>query len=265
MNRYFIELSYDGTAYAGWQIQPSIPTVQAILEEKMSTQWRESIKLTGCGRTDAGVHARGYFAHFDTEKTLDKGMMYKLNAFLPDDIAVHAFHRVKEDAHARFDAIKRRYRYFIHFEKSPFYRNYSFYIPHRRSYRLDLMSELTTLLTDYNAFKPFCKAGAEVKHYRCRIDNMYWEVDENKRVARLTVEANRFLHGMIRFIVGASLSVAAGRMSLIEVRDSMDKQIALPLAYKAPACGLFLDKISYPYLISSESFPSLPQLPQMES
>lgn len=254
MNRYFVELAYDGTAYAGWQSQPKGHTVQDVLQEKMSAQWREDIKLVGCGRTDSGVHAKGYFAHFDTEKELDENHLHKLNAFLPDDIAVRRFVKVHEGAHARFDANRRQYRYFIHFRKSVFDKNYSLYVPDKKNYNPALFHEIAKLLPQYEAFKPFCKSGAEVEHYRCKIYKMQWEINEERDTAVLTIEANRFLHGMIRFIVGCTLHYAAGRILLEDIVESMDNQSPLPMPYCAPAHGLIFDAVTYPYIYSSQDY-----------
>lgn len=257
MNRYFVELAYDGTGYAGWQTQPRDTTIQDVLEEKLSAQWREPINLTGCGRTDSGVHARGYFAHLNTEKELGPNHVFKINAFLPDDISVHRFVKVKPDAHARFDATQRRYRYHIHFNKSPFLGRYSLYIPGQRNYNLNKFQQLADLLGSYADFKPFCKAGSEVKHYGCRIDDVHWQIDRKKAQATLCIKANRFLHGMIRLIVGSTLHVAAGHMSVEDIKQSMDKQETIPKPYLAPAHGLILDKITYPYICSSPDYAAI--------
>lgn len=257
MNRYFVELAYDGSAYSGWQIQPDSPTIQELLQEKMSLQWNEEIGLTGCGRTDAGVHARGYFAHFETEKILMGDHLFKLNTFLPEDIVVHRFVKMEDSAHARYDAIRRRYRYFIHFNKSVFKRKYSYYLPVKRNYDLNKFNLLANLLREYMDFQPFCKVNSDVNSFRCKISTIYWEIDREAQTATLTVESNRFLHGMIRLLVGCTLYVAAGRMSLHDVRKSMETQTPLSMPFSAPAHGLFLDHITYPYISSSPNYASI--------
>lgn len=255
--RYFIEIAYDGTQYAGWQSQPQDTTIQDILEQKMSTQWREDIQVVGCGRTDAGVHAIGYFAHFDTSKELNDDHLHKLNSYLPEDIVVHRIVQVKSDAHARYDAEYRRYKYYLHFKKSIFNRKYSLYVPDKKSYRMDKFHEVAELIKKYHEFKPFCKSGAQVHHYQCDIKDLSWQFNLINDTGVLTITSNRFLHGMIRFIVGCTLNIAADRMTIQDLTHSLENQVPLSMPYKAPAHGLMLDFISYPYICSSRDYVTI--------
>jgi len=178
--RYFIEFSYNGKNYHGWQLQPKAITVQGVLQNALTTILREEISVIGAGRTDSGVHALQMFAHFDTERELSDDLVRKLNAFLPYDIAVHSICAVKPDAHARFDALKRTYQYHISIEKSPFKYDYS--MPLTLPLNVDVMNEAAQILFDYTDFQCFSKTHTDVKTYNCKIYEAHWNKVENQLI-----------------------------------------------------------------------------------
>ena len=213
MSRYFVTLSYDGTRYHGWQIQPNGVSVQERLQEALSTLLRESIAVTGAGRTDAGVHARMMVAHFDWKGDAIDGqqLAYKLNRLLPYDIAVSKVEMVSEDMHARFSATSRMYRYYIHTTKDPFQRAYSCEI----HYPLDFakMNDAARILMTYEDFGAFCKSGADVKTTLCQVTKAEW-VQTSPTTWYFEIRANRFLRNMVRAVVGTLIEVGRGRLSL---------------------------------------------------
>lgn len=242
--RYRVHLQYLGTAYAGWQRQPNDVTVQQVLEETLSTILREKIEVTGCGRTDAGVHARQYVAHFDAMsiENFDK-VLYQWNAILPYDISVLQLMPAKDDFHARFDAVSRSYTYHLHFQKNPFLQNQSFYFQQSRDLDIEKMMAAASLLLSYEQFKPFCKTGSDANHYICYLKNAVWHFFQDG--ATFTIDANRFLRGMVRLIVGTQLQIGLGKISLTELKYSLDTQEPIPFAWSVPPEGLFLEKIIY--------------------
>ena len=179
--RYFIWLSYNGRNYHGWQIQPNALTVQEILTKALSTILREEIEITGAGRTDTGVHASCFVAHFDSkcdDLDKDKKFIYKINGFLPQDIAIHKVFKVNNEAHARFDATSRTYHYYIHQQKDPFLIESSYYLPHKLN--IDLMNKACELLLQFTDFTSFSKLHTDVKTNNCRIESALWEQDNYK-------------------------------------------------------------------------------------
>lgn len=247
--RYFLQLSYRGTAYAGWQSQPNAVTVQSILEDRLQRMMQHSIELVGCGRTDAGVHASDFYAHFDYPHSFDaEDIRYRLNNFLPNDIAVHHFHPVSADAHARFDATQRSYTYYLHFEKNPFHYEQSFYYQKAKKLNIDDLNRFGQMLLSYESFFPFCKLHSDVKTHRCQLTKCYWTANPTGLVFHIS--ADRFLRGMVRLIVGASLLYAEGKFPLSTFEDALLHQARLPQSWSVPAQGLFLSQIQYPYLPS---------------
>jgi len=242
--RWRITLSYVGSAYAGWQRQPGDLTVQQVLEEAMTTILRQPVEVVGCGRTDTGVHARYYVAHADVMDTepSDK-LMYQLNAVLPSDIAIHHLEIADPEFHARFDATERQYKYYLHFQKDPFLNGLSWYFHQHGMIDWSKSNAVASLLLQYNQFKPFCKTGSDADHYNCQLMESVWTVHEHQAV--YTVKANRFLRGMVRLIVGACINAGLGKISLEEIRESLEKQSSLPHAWSVPAEGLYLEKIVY--------------------
>ena len=215
--RYFIYLSYDGSNYHGWQIQPNASSVQERLNVALSTLLRTTIEVTGAGRTDAGVHARLMVAHFDVEHEIDGDWLTaKLNRFLPQDIAVHKIVRVKDEAHARFDAKSRTYYYWIYTEKNPFLRYYATRITYPLDF--DKMNQAAAILKDVQDFTSFSKLHTDTKTNICHITHAQWvKLDDN--FWRFEITADRFLRNMVRAIVGTLIQVGRGALSLEEFKE----------------------------------------------
>lgn len=243
--RFFIECSFDGTPFHGWQKQTGQTSVQEIMENTLKILLRvPALEITGCGRTDSGVHALQYFAHFDHEAELPPGLEYHWNAILPREIAVQRIRQVHPTAHARYDAISRTYQYHIHRSKSPFLVNRSFC--YRQYDRIDrhLLQQAVKLLLMYNDFFPFCRSHSSASHYGVSMKQAEWKEDPGHALV-LTVTANRFLRGMVRLITGMCLQVGTGALSLEEVKQSLDGQTLLPKSWSVPAHGLYLTAVSY--------------------
>ena len=246
--RFFITLSYDGTRYHGWQIQPNGDTIQQRLQEALCTLLRQPVEVVGAGRTDTGVHARMMVAHFDWEgeeivndKWLDD-LAYKLNKLLPQDIAVQEVRQVSDDMHARFSATSRTYHYFIHTYKDPFLAAYSWQIP----FKLDFeeMNEAAKALLEYKDFTSFSKVNTDVKTNLCDIKEAYWE-EVAQGQWRFTITANRFLRNMVRAIVGTLVEVGRGRLTTEDVRRIIEAKDRCQAGESVPAQGLFLAIIKY--------------------
>ncbi len=245
--RYFAELSYQGTNYFGWQKQPGQVSVQETLEQAFSTILGVPVAFTGCGRTDTGVHARQYFAHFDCETAFPDAFERRLNKFLPPDIAIHRIVEVHPEAHARFDAYQRSYEYHLSFHKMPFEQHTCYWYGHPARPDRDLMQAAANLLTDYQEFFPFCKSEAAAKTMHCELTRAEWVFDDETDRWVLHITANRFLRGMVRLIVGMCLNVGLGKTSIEEVRHALDTQTLLKKSQSAPPQGLFLTEVLYPY------------------
>ena len=248
MQRYFIRLAYNGTRYAGWQRQPEAPSVQQTLEETFATVLRYPVELTGCGRTDAGVHARVFFAHTDLQPPLPELLLHRLNRMLPPDIALLDLFPVQADAHARFDATYRAYQYVISFQKNPFEQHTGYYYPYREKPDPHLMQDAASLLLNYEYFFPFCKADHDAHTVHCSLYESQWTFQRDGQGAIFRIAANRFLRGMVRLIVGMCLEVGTGKLTLDTVRQAMDRQERLKKSISAPPNGLFLSEIRYPFL-----------------
>ena len=244
MSRYFVTLSYDGTRYHGWQIQPNGVSVQERLQEALSTLLREPIAVTGAGRTDAGVHARKMVAHFDWKGDAIDGqqLAYKLNRLLPYDIAVCKVEMVSEDMHARFSATSRMYRYYIHTTKDPFQRAYSCEI----HYPLDFakMNDAARILMTYEDFGAFCKSGADVKTTLCQVTKAEW-VQTSPTTWYFEIRANRFLRNMVRAVVGTLIEVGRGRLSLDDFKKVIEGKQRSDAGESMPGNALFLEDIVY--------------------
>ena len=244
MSRYFVTLSYDGTRYHGWQIQPNGVSVQERLQEALSTLLRESIAVTGAGRTDAGVHARKMVAHFDWKGDAIDGqqLAYKLNRLLPYDIAISKVEMVSEDMHARFSATSRMYRYYIHTTKDPFQRAYSCEI----HYPLDFakMNDAAQILMTYEDFGAFCKSGADVKTTLCQVTKAEW-VQTSPTTWYFEIRANRFLRNMVRAVVGTLIEVGRGRLSLDDFKKVIEGKQRSDAGESMPGNALFLEDIVY--------------------
>ncbi len=246
--RYFAELSYKGTNYSGWQRQPNAISVQQIIEEALSTILRTRIVITGCGRTDAGVHASQYFIHFDFEGEMLDSLTKRLNKYLPADIAISRIFDVDEKAHTRFDANFRAYEYHVIFDKDPFMTDSAFYFPFGKQLDFKLMQEAASILLKYDSFFPFCKTNSDAKTMFCKIERSEWVWEKEGKHLVFHIAANRFLRGMVRLIVGMCLNVGIGKVKIEELIEAMDKQERLKKSYSVPPNGLFLSEIRYPYL-----------------
>jgi tRNA pseudouridine38-40 synthase len=247
MPRYFIRLAYNGNNYNGWQVQPNAPTVQAEVEKALSIILRVETEVVGCGRTDTGVHASDYYAHFDLETAIANSadMVYKLNKLLPQAIAIKSITEVNADAHARFDAIKRMYEYKIVRHKSPFTQGLAYY--YTGNLDLELMNNAAALLLAVKDFKAFSKAHTDVKTTLCDVTLAEWEVRGDVLV--FTITANRFLRNMVRAIVGTLLNVGRGKMSMAEFEQAIASLERSEVGDSAPAEGLYLAEIIYPSTI----------------
>lgn len=244
--RYFLTLSYRGTNYAGWQVQPNAVSVQSTLESALSTILREKIGITGCGRTDAGVHARYYVAHFDTEALLPSTFLNGLNSLLPQDVAVHEIRAVPAEAHARFDAYERGYEYIFSLRKDPFTTETAWFYPQYALLDFEKMQQVAGLLPQYQAFFPFCKSDSGLDHYGCVLKTAFWEQHLDKHQWIFHIRANRFLRGMVRLIVGACIQVGRGQIGVSDVQEALETQKSLSKSLSAPAQGLFLTDVKYP-------------------
>ena len=238
--RYFLEFAYDGRHYNGYQEQPNQPTVQQAVERVLELLFQVPIKIVGCGRTDTGVHALQYYAHFDAAPPLPPNFMARVNRLLPADIAVYQILEVAPDAHARFDATSRSYRYVIDAVRNPFRPHQAYYCHYVKDLDLEQLQAAAQLLLDYEDFTTFCKSRADTKTKLCDLYESYWTIDKANQQLIYHVRANRFLRGMIRLIVGMCLNVAKGNIDLETVRHALDHQQTLKRAQSAPPEGLFL-------------------------
>lgn len=240
--RYFLDISYNGRQYAGWQRQLNALSVQEVLEKALSTFLRQEIGVTGAGRTDAGVHARQLMVHFDYDGPLNRGIYSGLNGILPHDIALNAVLLPQSaDLHARFDATSRAYVYQILRRKDPEFRDFAHW--EKQSLDLPAMQAATRTLLDYEDFASFCKTGGNNRHYLCQMQEAYWE--ERGHLLLFHIRANRFLRGMVRAIVGTLLLVGQGKLDLEGFRNIIAAQDRSQAGANAPAKGLFLTEVQY--------------------
>jgi tRNA pseudouridine38-40 synthase len=241
--RYFIEIAYNGTNYFGWQMQPDAVSVQEVLERTLSTLLRKEIKVVGAGRTDAGVHAKQLFAHFDMEEIEEPSdIVYRLNSFLPKDISVQNIIQVKEDAHARFNASEREYEYIISLKKDPFSEGYAYQLHQKPN--LEAMNEAAKTLLSYQDFQCFSRSNTDVKTYYCSIKAAFWKEEKDQLI--FTISADRFLRNMVRAIVGTLLDIGFGKTTLEEFHSIIKSKERINAGSSAPAHGLYLTKIEYP-------------------
>ncbi len=224
--------------------------MQETLENTFSTILSMPIEIVGCGRTDAGVHARNYFAHFDFDGIFPEAFIRRANKFLPVDIVIYDIIPVAAAAHARFDAYHRAYEYHISLRKDPFRQHTAWFYPFGDRLALERMEEAANLLLNYSHFYTFCKSGSDAKTMACQLYQSYWVKESDNLVFHIA--ANRFLRGMVRLIVGMCLSVGSGQISLVEVREALDKQQWLAKSVSVPPEGLFLTEVRYPTAIFSD-------------
>lgn len=240
--RYFIELSYDGSPFVGWQRQPKGDSVQSCLEVALKTLLHKPVSVVGAGRTDAGVHARQLFAHVDLDDQVDQNLKFRLNKLLPKEIAVNSILVVADDAHARFDATGRRYSYHITTQKDPFLEKRSYYFS--KSLDIELMNQAATVMLDHDDFKCFSKSRTDVKTYLCDIQQAYWEQNGSDMV--FFIQANRFLRNMVRAIVGTIIEVGLKKISIDDFKSILQSRDRSKAGYSVPAHGLYLEKVYYP-------------------
>ncbi|MCX6311983.1 MAG: tRNA pseudouridine(38-40) synthase TruA [Bacteroidetes bacterium] len=255
MQRYFLRLSYNGTEFSGWQFQHNAITIQQIINEKISMLLHEHIEVTGCGRTDAGVHARMFYAHFMSEKEnldTDQKVLFRLNKILPYAIAIQQIIKVPEKAHARFHAFSRTYEYHICRVKDPFGPNLHWELTDLLD--INLMNEGAKILLTYDDFEAFSKTS-DVKTTICKLKEAKWEIkygapgtaNEGKAIGYVfTITSNRFLRNMVRAIVGTLVDVGRGKITLDDVHRIVQSKKRAQAGTSVPARGLFLTEILYP-------------------
>jgi tRNA pseudouridine38-40 synthase len=242
LQRYFLEIAYEGTRYHGWQTQPNAIAVQQKLNEALAVLLREPVETTGAGRTDTGVHARQLFVHLDT--SVKQIALPSLNALLPHDIAVKRIIAVHADAHARFDATLRSYEYHIHFTKDPFKQNYSWQI--KGELDVELMNRAANIIVEYTDFSCFSKSNTQVKTNNCKIKRAEWVYKDNALV--FYISADRFLRNMVRAIVGTCMMVGRKEIEPEGIREIIESKNRSNAGTSVPACGLYLTEVKYPYL-----------------
>jgi len=246
--RYFIELAYNGTPFFGWQRQPNEITVQEVLENTLSTILKTQIEIVGCGRTDTGVHAKQFFAHFDYHYLLSDNdfnrLVYKLNSLLPKEIVVCKIFPVAEEIHARFSAVERTYSYYVITEKNPF----SFPYTYRFFEKLDieLMNSAASFLLGEQDFTTFSKLHSNVNNNFCNVKVAFWEQQNEQFIFKIT--SNRFLRNMVRSIVGSLLFVGKGKMSVDDFQNILQQKNRNKARVSAPAHALFLEEVKYEFM-----------------
>lgn len=240
--RYFLELSYFGKNYHGWQIQPDANSVQEELNKAVSVVLQEEISVVGAGRTDTGVHASQMFAHFDTNKELDANFVFKFNSVLPEDIVVYSLNKVADDKHARFDAITRSYEYKIWLGRNPFNLDTTWQFYHKRL-DIEAMNEAALILLEYEDFQAFSKVKTDVKTFNCDVTEAKWVLEGNNLTFYIT--ANRFLRNMVRAIVGTLVDVGKHKITKEDFRNIILSKDRSNAGLSVPAKGLFLTSITY--------------------
>lgn len=240
--RYFMELGYNGTPFFGWQVQPGRETVQGCLENALTLLLREETGVTGCGRTDTGVNARQFFAHFETGQAIDTTKLTdKLNSFLPKEIAIYRIFPVEEGMHARFSAVSRTYKYYVAVAKNPF----SFHYSYRIFQKLDVerMNEAASVLLETSDFTSFSKLHTQVNNNICRVTEARWAMEDG--VLAFTITADRFLRNMVRAVVGTLLQVGKGKITIEEFKDIIGRKDRCAAGDSVPAHALFLENVRY--------------------
>nr|WP_068891529.1 tRNA pseudouridine(38-40) synthase TruA [Pedobacter panaciterrae] len=253
MQRYFIELSYNGTTYHGWQIQPNAVTVQECLDKALSIYFRQSVVTLGCGRTDAGVHATQFYAHFDIEseieaqsiKPLDLGRsVVGVNSLLPYQISVKRIFKVENTAHARFDATERAYHYHIHFHKDPFKLDRSWL--HKGELDVEAMNEAAGILLKHTDFSCFSKSNTQTFTNNCKIVEAHFQIKDEALLFK--IRADRFLRNMVRAIVGTLVRVGKNEIDLKQFKEIIESKNRSNAGQSVPACGLYLVNVIYPFV-----------------
>lgn len=243
MKRYFVKFCYKGTNYHGWQLQPNAISIQEILQNSFKLLFKKDIELIAAGRTDAGVHAKVMYAHFDYEFEIDKKIIQKFNSFLPKDIAILDFIEVQNSAHARFDAVKRTYQYHLHTYKNPFIEEYSWYYFQKLSVKK--MNDAAAILKEYQDFECFSKTHTDVFTFNCKIENAHWEEKRENELV-FTITADRFLRNMVRAIVGTLINIGIEKKDIQSIRQIIESKNRSEAGFSVPAHGLYLTQIEYP-------------------
>lgn len=249
MIRYFLEVSYKGTRYSGFQSQHNALTIQQEVEKAAETLLGTVVKMTGSSRTDAGVHALQNYFHFDLLFPVNTArgitgfdqFVYKMNAILPADVTVINLYRVRSDAHCRFDALQREYKYYIYNQKNPFLSDRAYYYPY--TIDLDLMNQAASLIKEYQDFTSFSKRNTQVKTFLCDLKKSFWEKKDGCLI--YNVEANRFLRGMVRALTSTMLRVGRHQISIAEFRQIVDSNDCTKASFAVPPHGLFLTAVKY--------------------
>lgn len=244
MPRYFITLAYNGKNYVGWQVQPNGTGVQEVLQGALSTILRDKVEVVGAGRTDSGVHARKMIAHFDWEEAdfSSDNLLRKLNNFLPKDISISSIREVRPDAHARFSAISRTYRYYVTTVKDPFRHEFTYRV--RYHLNIQMMNALCSVIQQYRDFTSFSKLHTDVKTNNCKIEYAGWDRVGEEYV--FTIKADRFLRNMVRAIVGTLLEAGRGRLDERGLRRVIEAKNRSVAGDSVPGNALFLEDVSYP-------------------
>ncbi len=243
MNRYFIKLAYNGSGFHGWQIQDNAHSVQAELTEKLILLLKTDLNIVGCGRTDTGVHASEFFAHFDIEDEIEntEDLMYKLNSFLSEGIVIYNIYLVDNQLHSRFSAKKRTYKYYISTIKNPFQNHLSYYF--NVPLNVEEMNKATNYLFDYEDFTSFSKLHTQTATNNCKIEKAEWTEEDGTLV--FTISADRFLRNMVRAIVGTLIEIGRGKLKAEDIKTIIESKDRANAGYSVPAHGLFLNKVKY--------------------
>jgi len=254
MARFFLTLSYNGTGFNGWQIQENTPnTVEQVLEDKLSMLLKEKIDLIGCGRTDAGVHAKNYIAHFDSHCSdlieNKNHWIYKFNTVLPHSVSIENIQKVKDTSHARFEATQRVYYYYLNQQKNPFRDAFNWYVYGELDF--ELMNKAAALLLEYEDFTSFSKVNTQSKTNTCKITKALWQKCGNNEW-RFTISADRFLRGMVRAIVGTLVMVGKNKITISDFKKIIEAKDRRVAGNNAPANALFLVAINYPKEVFNE-------------
>jgi tRNA pseudouridine38-40 synthase len=242
MARYFLEITYNGKGYAGFQVQKNAVTIQSETEHALKVFFRQPIHLTGSSRTDAGVHALQNYFHFDFEGRIDPAFVYNLNAILPPAIAIRRIIAMPEGAHARFHAISREYHYFIYQSKNPFLEDRACYFPYGLDF--EAMQESAAFIAGCHDFTSFSKRRTQAKNFLCELDRSEWLKEEECHVYR--VRGNRFLRGMVRGLVGTMLQVGQGKISISDLKEIVARKDCRGADFSVPGHGLFLVAVNFP-------------------
>lgn len=242
MPNYKLTIEYDGTHFWGWQYQPNRRTVQGEVERALGILFKEPVRVNTAGRTDRGVHALGQVANFTHATSFDQERMrMALNGITDDDLTVHSVELMHDTFHARFDATARQYVYHVNFQPAAIGRQYSYFFPHQVDY--SAMQEAGNVLRGEHVFSAFAHKSKEEKHYKCCVDMVAWQFDTNRMAFR--IRANRFLHGMVRRLIGTLLQVGTGKLSPQAFREILESGDRNHVGFKAPPHGLFLERVYY--------------------